>query len=115
MQIVVSHNFPQVQARLDQLQRDIAQKATVRAVNRTVEQANTQMRRAIGEEFNLTSSKIREKLFIRRARYSQGVFGIQAELLSRRRVDAGRSTCAASGRCRPAAGWPCASSDVVRG
>lgn len=83
MQITVSTNFPQIQKRLNQLQDEIATKATVRGVNRTVEIGQTQMRRTIGREFNLPAAKIREKLFLKRASFKGGRFNVEAVLESR--------------------------------
>jgi hypothetical protein len=83
MEIKISHNFDDVQKRLDGLQADYASKVLARAVNRTMEQGQTEMRRAITSEFNISSSKVREKLFLKRASFKSGRFELQAELVSR--------------------------------
>ena len=83
MDIRISTNFPEVQKKLDQLRNDIANKASVGAVNKTLAQAQTEMGRAIGEEFNLTRTKIREKLFLRRAGFKAGRLIVEGELFSR--------------------------------
>lgn len=79
----IKTNFAQVQRKLDALQKDIATKALVRAVNGTMQQAQTAMAREIKEEFNLTPAKIRQKLKIKRAAFAAGRFGIIATLESR--------------------------------
>lgn len=85
MQLSIKTNFPDIQKQLDGLQGDIASKAIVRALNRTIEQGQTEMGRAIGEEFNLARAKIREKLEIRKAKsgFKGGQLKLFATLLSR--------------------------------
>lgn len=85
MELKISTNFPQVQRQLDRLRDDIRAKATVSAVNKTVAQAQTEMSRRIREEFNLTAAKVREKLFIRRARFAMGALSIEGALQSKDR------------------------------
>lgn len=67
MLISIQTNFPEVDAALVGLRKDIADQVTARALNRTAQNAQTAMTREIRNEFNLTTSKIREKLFIKRA------------------------------------------------
>ena len=83
MEIRISTNFPDVQRKLESLRKDIAEKALRSAVNKTIGQAQTQMIRGIRNEFNLTSAKIREKLFIRKAYAASGRWGISATLESK--------------------------------
>lgn len=82
MHITIKHNFPEVQRKLDALQKDIAQKATVRAVNRTLEQAKTRMSRAIRAEFNIKAAKVNASLRVKRASYHGGVYRIEGMLES---------------------------------
>ena len=78
--IVIKHNFPEVQRQLDALEKDIRDKALVRAVNRTIEQAQTRMGREISREYNIKSGDVKARLFIRRASSRQGSFRIEAAL-----------------------------------
>ena len=82
MKLSLSHNFPQIERQLKQLREDIAKKATVRAINRTAEQGKTEMSRRIRQEFNVTTAKVREKLFLKKA-IAGGRLTIQAVLESR--------------------------------
>lgn len=83
MELKISTNFPQVQRKLNQLSDDIATRVSVSAVNKTLAQAQTEMSKQIRAEFNLTASKVREKLAIRRARFKLGRFLVEGELFSR--------------------------------
>lgn len=80
MQLSIKTNFPDVQAALAGMQRDIANKATPRALNGTMAQARTAMSREIRAEFNLPASKVREALRIRRASFAAGALRLQASL-----------------------------------
>ena len=80
--LTIKTDFKDVERRLRGLQSDIRDKALVRAVNRTVEQARTDMSREIRQEFNLSAAKVREKLHIRRAGLVGGRLRIEAALLS---------------------------------
>jgi hypothetical protein len=82
MQITIKTNFPDVQRQLDALQQDVAQQATARALNRTVEQAKTAMSKEIRAEFVLPASTVNQSLFIGRASYKGGQLGLQASLSS---------------------------------
>jgi len=81
--INVKHNFPQVMRAVAQLERDMADRVTVRALNRTIEEGRTDMSREIRAEFNLPASKVREKLFIEKASFKGGRLTLQAALLSK--------------------------------
>ena len=81
--IGIETNFPEIEARLDALQEDYRTKVLVRAVNRTMEKGQTEMRRAITSEFNISATKVREKLFLKRASFKSGRFSVEAELVSR--------------------------------
>lgn len=82
MQLTISTNFPEVQRQLTVLQANIANKATASAANKTVAVARTAMSREIRQEFNLSAAKVREKLFIKKARLVGGELRIEAALLS---------------------------------
>lgn len=80
MQLSIKTNFPSVKKSMDKLQADIRQRATVSAVNKTIDQGKTQMVRAITREFVVKADYVRARLNIKRARYSQGAFSIEATL-----------------------------------
>ncbi len=72
MRIDVRDNFSEVQRALRQTQKDIAEKAMARALNRTAEQGNTQMVRAIAKEFNIAQADVRSKITVSRAHPGKG-------------------------------------------
>ncbi len=82
MQISITTNFPQVQAKLDSLSKDIAQKALVRSVNATMAIAKTAMSREIRQEFVLPAAKVNAALVVKRASFRAGLFGVEATLES---------------------------------
>lgn len=83
MNLTISTNFPQIQKQLSRLEDDIATKVSVSAVNKMVAQAQTEMSKQIRAEFNLSATKVREKLGIRRARFVMGRFMVEGALFSR--------------------------------
>lgn len=83
MNFDIKTNFPDVQRALDDLRTDVAIQATASALNKTVAQAKTAMRREIREEFNISTSKVNESLRINRARASGGRFSLEASLESK--------------------------------
>ncbi|MES2909872.1 MAG: phage tail protein [Pseudomonadota bacterium] len=82
MQISIKTNFPDVQRRMDGMRREVAEQATVRAVNRTLEQAKTRMSRSIRAEFNISTSKVNQSLRIERAKYHGGIYTVTGMLES---------------------------------
>ena len=80
MQLSIETNFPEVQRKLDLLRADIAVKAAARAINRTIEQAKTQMGRQIRAEFMVDSRFVAQRLRIKRATFFAGVLSVQATL-----------------------------------
>jgi cation transport regulator ChaB len=78
----IKTNFSNVQRQLDAMRKDIATKALASALNKTTEQGRTEMSRQIRAEFNITAAKVREKLFVRKATFAQGRFGLSATLES---------------------------------
>ena len=88
MQISIKTNFPDVQRKLDQLQQDVRAKVSASAVNKTMEQARTQMIREITGEFAVKASFVRERLRISRASFKQGAFSIQASLSGTGKISA---------------------------
>lgn len=81
MQLDIKTNFPQVQASLKALRADIAAKALTSAVNKTMDQARTQMVKEITSEYRVSSSYVRERLRIKRASAKGGALAIVAELI----------------------------------
>jgi hypothetical protein len=81
MKINVTHNFPQVQKALATMRADIGKRAMASALNKTVEQARTQMAREIVSEYRVTSGYVRERLRVRRAFFKAGQIGLNAELI----------------------------------
>lgn len=80
MQITIRTNFPDVRRQLEALRAEVADRATARALNRTIEQARTAMSREIRQEFAVDAKTVREKLRIKRATFKAGVLGLQAAL-----------------------------------
>ena len=81
MQLSIKTNFPDIAKQLATLQSDVRTKALTSAVNKTVEQAKTQMVREITSEFNVQAGYVRDRLNIRRASFKAGELGIEATLL----------------------------------
>lgn len=111
MQLSVETNFEGVQRQLDLLAREVGDLALARALNKTIEQARTQMIRGITGEYAVTASYVRERLKIRKAFGKGGRLGLSAELSgSAKRRSANviafveRSVTLAQGRRRAKAG-----------
>jgi hypothetical protein len=69
--ISVKTNFPQIGAQLKALGDDIATKAVISAINKTIAQGQTAMIRAISGEFAIKQAKVRQQLDITRARFTK--------------------------------------------
>lgn len=80
MLISIKTSLAEVQKRMDELQSNVRTKATVSAVNKTMEQARTQMVREITSEYALKAGYVRDRLRIRRASFKQGAFSVEASL-----------------------------------
>lgn len=80
MKISISTNFPDIQRRLDRMTSDVRNKALVSAVNKTMDQAKTQMGREIVSEYNVTSAYVRDRLAVSRASIKGGGFNVSASL-----------------------------------
>jgi hypothetical protein len=83
--IDIRTSVDQVARRLGNLAQDIRQKATVSAVNKTIDQGRTQMIRSITREFNVTAGYVRERLRVRRASLKQGAFLVEGSLIGGKR------------------------------
>lgn len=112
MQLSIKTNFPDIQKQLDGLREDVRNKATPRALNRTIEQARTDMSREIRQEFVLSADEVRQQLRIRRAGFRRGQLTIEAALIGGRAKGRSlnlirfieRKTTIAQGRKRAKAG-----------
>lgn len=82
IRLSIKTNFPEVQRKLEGLRKDIAERATVSAINKVTAQAKTQMARGITSEFNIAASKVKESLRVVRARCYGGQLNIEARLES---------------------------------
>ena len=82
MRISIKHNFPDVQRALDGLPQDIAKKAAVSAVNKTMAQAKTAMSREIRQEYVLPAATVNASLMISKASFKGGRFILEASLSS---------------------------------
>jgi len=83
MQINIRTNFPDVAKALGDVQDKLASQVLARSLNRTIEQARTEMSRQIRAEYNLSAAKVGEKLRIKRATFTKGQFEMAAELFSK--------------------------------
>ena len=81
VQFSIKTNFPDVQRQLSALRDDVRSKVLASAMNKTVEQAKTQMIREITAEYNVTSTYVRDRLRIKRASFKGGALGIEAALI----------------------------------
>lgn len=70
-------------AKLQGVRRDVVDKGVVSALNKAAAQGRTEMSRAIRDEFNVSATTVREKLFVSQARRVAGAVQIQATLLSK--------------------------------
>jgi hypothetical protein len=84
MEISISHNFPDVQRKLDRLQADVGNRALASAVNKTLAIGRTKMTREIASEFNVTAGYVRERLRIRRASARGARYTIEGGLIGGR-------------------------------
>lgn len=80
MQISIKTNFPEVQRKLDALQRDVRDRAMASALNKTIDLAKTQMTREIAGEFNVSAGYVRDRLRVRRAS-ARGAVVLSASLI----------------------------------
>lgn len=80
--ISIKTNFPDVQRQLAQLRDDVGARALTSTVNKTVDQAKTEMSRQIRNEFNISAAKVRDALVVHGATYKNGIFAIEASLES---------------------------------
>lgn len=80
MRITITTNFPDVQRALDGLRREVADKATARALNATIAQARTQMSREIRSEYMVDTRFVSQRLRIKRASFVGARLDLEAVL-----------------------------------
>lgn len=83
--ISIKHNFPELWANMQAFQRDIADKATARALNATVRQGEAEMARQISRTYRLKQSDVRQRLAIRQARKRGGTLKLEVVLEATKR------------------------------
>jgi hypothetical protein len=81
MKIQIQTNFPDIAKALDAMSNNLATRVSLRAVNDMAAQAKTRMSKAITDEFNITATKVKSKLWVTKANFRDGRFRISAELL----------------------------------
>lgn len=82
MKFTIKTNFPEVQRQIEQLHRDVAGKAVVGAVNKTLAQAKTAMSKEIRAEFNIPAVKVGAALRVNKATFRNGLLRIEGSLES---------------------------------
>ncbi len=81
MQLNLKQNFPDVARALARLSDDVAQRALASALNRTMDQARTEMTRQITREYAVSRAYVRQRLRVSRASYKGGTYTMRAELI----------------------------------
>jgi hypothetical protein len=71
--ISIRNNFPDIARRLNGLQDAIANKATARALNKTIDQGKNEMARKIAAEYRITAGNVKKRLSVRRASTRRGL------------------------------------------
>jgi hypothetical protein len=82
--ISIRNNFPKVAAKLEQLGKDIGDKAMVRALNETVRQGKTAMARQISQEFRVKVGDAKDRLDVEYATAKGGGIRFSATLKATR-------------------------------
>ena len=81
MQLTIKHNFPDLAKKLDELHEAIKGQATASAINKTIDQARTQMARQITDAYALPSAYVKQRLRVRGASAKGGMTTIEATLI----------------------------------
>lgn len=82
MDLRISTNFRDVQAALDTMRKDIADRALASTVNKTLAQAKTRMVKSITDVFNVKAGVVRDGITIRRASFRDGKLRMEGYLQS---------------------------------
>lgn len=83
-ELSVKTNFPDLMAKLKALPSEVANKVTARALTATVQQGQTEMARAISQEYRVSVGEAKKRLDIRRASFKNGTLGLSATLMATR-------------------------------
>lgn len=81
MKISVTTNFPDIERAMSRLDEQVRNRAAVSAVNKMLDQARTQMARAITQRFNIPSAVVKESLRVRGAVNQRGRLAIEGALV----------------------------------
>jgi hypothetical protein len=81
----IKHNWPDVERQLARLQKDIGDKAVVRALNATIKQGETAMARQISLTYRISQSVVKQRLSVTRARRNGGRLELQVTLEATRK------------------------------
>lgn len=79
MQISIRHNFPQVVREMERVGLEVGERALVRALNAATDQGKTRMAQQISREFRVSSSDVKSRLSVARAR-AKGAYRFEARL-----------------------------------
>lgn len=83
--IDIKHSFPKFMAEMDAVRKDIADRATVRALNTTIRQGEAEMAREISRAYRIKQATVRERLSTRPARKVGGAFKLEVVLEATKR------------------------------
>lgn len=79
IRLSIRHNFPDVARQMNRLPERVASKATVRALNKTVDQGKAEMARVISSEFRVGVGDAKRRLSVTHARF-KGTLQLEAAL-----------------------------------
>lgn len=82
MQLRISAEFRDVQAALDRMRKDVADRALASAVNKTLAIARTRMVKAITDVYAVKAGVVREGLVVKRASFRDGKLRMEGLLQS---------------------------------
>lgn len=81
MKLTLTHNFPELKAKLEAMNQEIKAKVIASAINKTLDQAKTQMARQITSTYALPSAYVKDRLRVRGASPKGGMLKIEATLI----------------------------------
>jgi hypothetical protein len=80
MQLSLSHDFPRVAAKLDQLRDDIANRAQASMLNKAGDQGKTASVREISQEYAVSAKYARDRITVSRATFKQGRYEMEVTI-----------------------------------
>jgi hypothetical protein len=80
MQLTITHDFPRVAARLDELAKGVADRALSSTLNKAAEQGRTQAVRDVTAAYAVRAGYARERIQIRRASFKRGRFQMEVQI-----------------------------------